>query len=192
MGGHLIMHSFSTLCKNSSVNREWVLGAWWAFNTYSTILTYICTVTGILVLKFWSPGPKFSVEKWSPWDPFIFGKNGSSLEIWSESCKLERQSVVYLIHVRKPFPCVLLLHFHTSLFPSGVFLWLVGRFSPRTVLGASVSAPIKAHHQFVSRKTSYLRWLFFLSSNISRFPDATNYLRRWTVSFTNKNHDQTL
>ena len=68
--------------------------------------------------------------------------------------------VVHLIHVRKSFPCLLLLHFHTSLFPSGAFLCLVGKFSPGTALGASASAPIKAHHRFVSRKTSYLRRFF--------------------------------
>jgi len=49
--------------------------------------------------------------------PFFFSKNGPSLEIWSESCKFERQSVVHLIHVRKSFPCLLLLQFHTSLVP---------------------------------------------------------------------------
>ena len=109
--------------------------------------------------KFWSPGPKFSVEKWSPRTHF-FGTNGPPMEIWSGLCKLERQSLVHLIHVRKSFPCLLLLHFHTSLFPSGAFLWLVGKFSPGTALGASASAPIKAHHRFVSRKTSYLRRFF--------------------------------
>ena len=65
-----------------------------------------------------------------------------------------------LIHVRKSFPYLLLLHFHSSLFPSGAFLWLIGKFSPWTALGASASAPIKAQHRFVSRKTSYLRRFF--------------------------------
>ena len=85
---------------------------------------------------------------------------------------------VDLIHVRKFFPCLLLLHFHTSLFPSGAFLWLAGKFSVGTApgAGASASAPIKAHNRFVSRKTNYLRRLFFISSNTPRFPDATDYL----------------
>ena len=109
--------------------------------------------------EFWSPGPKFSVEKWSPRTHF-FGKNGPPLEIWSGLCKLEMQSLVHLIHVRKSFPCLLLLHFHTSLFPSGAFLWLVGKFSAGTAAGTSASAPIKAHHRLVSRKTSYLRQFF--------------------------------
>ena len=90
----------------------------------------------------------------------FFGKNGPPLEIWSGLCKLERQSLVHLIHVRKSFPCLLLLHFHTSVFPSGAFLWLVGKFSARTAPGASARAPIKAHHRFVSRKTSYLGRFF--------------------------------
>jgi len=100
------------------------------------------------------------MEKWSPRTHFL-GKNGPPLEIWSGLCKLERQYVVHLIHVRKFFPCLLLLHFHTSLFPSGAFPCLVGKFSTGTVLGASASAPIKAHHWFISRKTSYLRRFFF-------------------------------
>jgi len=133
--------------------------------------------------KFWSPGAKFSVEKWSLRTHF-FGKNGPPLVIWSRLCKLERQSLVHLIHVRKSFPCLLLLHFYTSSFPSGAFLWLVGKFSPGTALGTSASAPIKAHNRFVSRKTSYLRHLFFLCSNIPRLPDATDYLQCWTVSFS--------
>ena len=95
-----------------------------------------------------------------PSGPFFFGKNGPPLEIWSRLCKLERQSLVHLIHVRKSFPFLLLLHFHTSLLPSGAFLWLVGKFSAGTAPGASASAPIKAHHRFVSRKTSYLRRFF--------------------------------
>ena len=40
------------------------------------------------------------MEKWSPRTHF-FSKSGPCLEIWSESCKLERQSVIHLIHVRK-------------------------------------------------------------------------------------------
>ena len=54
--------------------------------------------------------------------------------------------------------------------------------SPGTALGASASAPIKAHHRVVSRKTSYLRrFFFFICSNIPRLPDATDYLQRWTA-----------
>ena len=88
--------------------------------------------------------------------------------------------MVQWIHVRKSFPCLLLLHFHASLFLSGAFLWLVGSFSSGTVLGAGMSAPI---YLFVSKKTSYLRWLFFLSSNMPRFLDATDYLQHWTIFF---------
>ena len=132
-----------------------------------------------------SLGPPDRNFQWknSPLRFILSVKVVTPLEIWSGSCKLERQSVVHWMHVRKSFPCLLLPHFHTSLFPSGAFLWLFGSFSPGTVLGASMSAPIKAHHLFVSRKTSYLRWLFFLSSNIPRFPDATDYLQHWTIFF---------
>ena len=44
--------------------------------------------------------------------------------------------------------------------PIGAFLWLVGKFSAGTAPGVSASAPIKAHHRFVSRKTSYLGRFF--------------------------------
>ena len=57
-----------------------------------------CSVKNPVVLspefwswKFWSPGPKFSLEKWSPRTHF-FGKSGLPLEIWSGSCKLETVS----------------------------------------------------------------------------------------------------
>ena len=47
------------------------------------------------------------------------------MEIWSGLCKLERQSLVHLIQVRKSYPCLLLLHFHTSLLPLEPFSdWL--------------------------------------------------------------------
>jgi len=58
-------------------------------------------------------------------------------------------------------------------------------------VSASVSAPNKSHPRFVSRKTSYLSWLFFLSRNISRFPDTTDYTALNRILFVNNNHDQT-
>ena len=152
----------------------------WHLNSAEAALSQVqCTgtVTRVLVLKIWVPWTEIFSRKMVTRDRY------PSLEIRSRSCKLERQSVVHWIHVRKSFPSLLLLHSHSSFFPSEAFLWLVGSFSPGTVLGASISAPIKAHHLFVSRKTSYLRWLFFLSSNMPRFPDATDYLQHWTIFF---------
>ena len=58
------------------------------------------------------PGPIFSVKVVCPW------KFGPGHANW-------KQSVVHLTHVRKSFPCLLFLQFHTSLFSSGAFLWLV-------------------------------------------------------------------
>jgi len=72
--------------------------------------------------------PFFKVKMVRPW------KFGPGHVIWKDS-----------LHVGKSFPCLLLLHFHKSLFPSGTFLWLVGKFSPVTALGASASAPIIKH-----------------------------------------------
>jgi len=140
-----------------------------------------------------SLGPPDRNFQWknSPLRFILSVKVVTPLEIWSGSCKLERQSVVHWMHVRKSFPCLLLPHFHTSLFPSGAFLWLVGSFSPGTVLGASISAPIKAHHLFVARKTSYLRWLFFfLVTYLGSLMPLTTFSTE-PYSFINGNCDQT-
>jgi len=107
--------------------------------------------------KFWSPRPKFSVEKWSPKTHF-FGKNGLCLEIWSWLSNLERQSVVHLIRVSLflVYYSYISTHLCSCLEPFSA--WLGS--SPGTVLGVSASAPIKAHHQFFARKTSHLRPYF--------------------------------
>jgi len=119
----------------------WMRISWYSSRTLSLVTSLLispvasnfcqmlCSATGILVLKILVPRTEIFGGKMVPQDPF-FGKNGPCLEIWSESCKLERQSVIHLIHVRKSFPCLLLLQVHTSLFPSGAFFWVVAKFSP--------------------------------------------------------------
>ena len=140
--------------------------------------------------KFGSPGPKFSAEKWSPWT-HLFSKSGHTP--WNLVWVMQsgKPVVVHWIRVRKSISCLLLLHFHTSLFASGAFLWLVGSFSLGTALGTSMIAPIKACHLFVSRKTSYLRWFFFfLVTYLGSLMLLTTFSTE-PYSFINSNCDQT-
>ena len=122
--------------------------------SYKWRCTWSCLSPEFWSWKFGPPDRNFQWKNGPP-GPFFFGKNGLPLEIWSGlvCCTFNTWKEVFSLSTAPTFP-----HILVSIWNLSLPCWEV--LSPGTALGASVSAPIKAHNRFVSRKTSYLSRFF--------------------------------